>query len=476
MKKIIFSAVVLLGVLFTIVSCQKEVSYEGGFINNTPSTWEFKRDTAKYAGIFDSVKITKTAGVYLLAFASGPATTNLSESIELQLGGALVSGATYTTTTSNGIAQFYYLKNGVEIYSADPSLLFSVTITGLTDSTISGTFQGKVLGAAFDTITLKEGKFNARTKSTVIVNPTDTTTSAGSLGSNADTCAGVTLTGVYKKNVAMTGSNTATVSVLVTKAGRYVISSDTIKGFYFRATGTFSAAGAQPVVVPAYGYPTDSGTVKFRLTYSGKSCTFVVKVDTSNITTPPVTLDYLPTTTGSNWSYSNANLTGNVSDTFYTFASGSNVTLNGNSYSLFKSTLGSEDSVYYRKSSGIYYSTLNLEDYFSTGGIKEVIILKDNVNVGSTWTDGFSGTSSGISVSVNFDNIISEKAVAATVGALSFPDVIKVTTSVNQKILSQSVPLGNYERWFARGIGLIYQKTTLAGQSVERKLTRSAIF
>ena len=51
------------------------------------------------------------------------------------------------------------------------------------------------------------------------------------------------------------------------------------------------------------------------------------------------------------------------------------------------------------------------------------------------------------------DTTISAKAVPATIGTLIFSDVIKVTY---QYFLSPAIPVATEERWFARGVGLIY--------------------
>ena len=74
------------------------------------------------------------------------------------------------------------------------------------------------------------------------------TTSVGSLSVDVSgNCLGAVVSGTYMKDTAIKSSNYVDVSVKVDTVGTYVISSDTVNGYYFRATGSFAATGTQTV-------------------------------------------------------------------------------------------------------------------------------------------------------------------------------------------------------------------------------------
>src|SRR6187455_3613447 len=72
------------------------------------------------------------------------------------------------------------------------------------------------------------------------------TLSVGSLSVDASgNCLGAVVSGTYFKDTAIKASNYVDVSVKVDTIGSYTVSSDTVNGYYFKATGSFSATGAQ---------------------------------------------------------------------------------------------------------------------------------------------------------------------------------------------------------------------------------------
>ena len=105
------------------------------------------------------------------------------------------------------------------------------------------------------------------------------TASVGSLSVDANgNCLGAVVSGIYYKDTAIKASNYVDVSVQVDTAGTYTISSDTVNGYYFKATGTFTTSGAQSVRLIGGGKPLATGTNIFRVTYNGTVCEFSVTV------------------------------------------------------------------------------------------------------------------------------------------------------------------------------------------------------
>jgi hypothetical protein len=85
--------------------------------------------------------------------------------------------------------------------------------------------------------------------------------------------------GIFEEGkVLVTDSNFINVQVNVTKAGSYTIYTDTINGFYFRATGTFSNAGTKTVKLNGTGTPVNDGISNFTVTYTTSQCVVPVNV------------------------------------------------------------------------------------------------------------------------------------------------------------------------------------------------------
>ena len=88
-------------------------------------------------------------------------------------------------------------------------------------------------------------------------------------------CTGATVAGVYTAGSPLTASNTVTINANVTTAGSYTISSTTVNGITFTASGVFAATGIQPIVLRATGNtPVAAGTNSFSI--GTASCTFSV--------------------------------------------------------------------------------------------------------------------------------------------------------------------------------------------------------
>src|SRR5436190_2111106 len=112
------------------------------------------------------------------------------------------------------------------------------------------------------------------------------TASVGSLSVDASgNCLGAVVSGTYMKDTAIKASDYIDVSVKVDTIGTYIISSDTVNGYYFKATGTFTTTGTQTVRLVGVGKPLIAGTNSFRVTYDGTVCDFNVVV--TGATSPP---------------------------------------------------------------------------------------------------------------------------------------------------------------------------------------------
>jgi hypothetical protein len=91
-------------------------------------------------------------------------------------------------------------------------------------------------------------------------------------------CLAKTVAGTYTATKSLTDSNYIDVTVDVAQAGHYTVYTDTINGYFFRATGTFTTTGANTVRVKGFGNPSLAGTNDFTVFYDSTFCAVSVVV------------------------------------------------------------------------------------------------------------------------------------------------------------------------------------------------------
>ncbi len=91
-------------------------------------------------------------------------------------------------------------------------------------------------------------------------------------------CIGVVVSGTFYKDSILNANHFANINVNVDTAGGYKISTDTIQGYYFSASGNFNATGSQVVKLKGSGKPLSVGTHIFTVSYNGTTCEFSVNV------------------------------------------------------------------------------------------------------------------------------------------------------------------------------------------------------
>jgi hypothetical protein len=101
--------------------------------------------------------------------------------------------------------------------------------------------------------------------------------SEGSLQSDVTgDCLPKNVNGVYEAGKALTATNFIEVQVNVTKSGSYTITSDTLNGIYFRATGVFTSTGMTTISLKGNGTPVAAGVNTYTISYAGTVCTVAV--------------------------------------------------------------------------------------------------------------------------------------------------------------------------------------------------------
>lgn len=240
--------------------------------------------------------------------ASGTNSFNLSSNASTTGSGACsgipvtVDPVAYTMDCSTATQNGTYMQNVALISSNTITLPVNVIATGQTTistTTASGiTFTSglinlSVLGA--QSVILK-GSGTPTASGTIPLTVTGTPGTAGTCALNVTTnaqpvtyttnCGGITVAGTYAPGVAMDATNTMTIPVTVTYVGAYTITTNTVNGISFSATGTFATTGLQSVVLTATGTPTAGGPFSYAITANStngstacnKSISFVVRL------------------------------------------------------------------------------------------------------------------------------------------------------------------------------------------------------
>ncbi|AXY77321.1 hypothetical protein D3H65_26530 [Paraflavitalea soli] len=150
----------LLAVVAGVVvsSCKKEKSLEnGGSGPLGPEAWEFK-EGATFKGPIDTAYYSSLGGVTSLVLEG--VSTDQKDDFYLEIIGANLTAGTYSTPT----VVFEYYSNGTLLYNNDPVAInkFSVTITKIDASGVSGTFSGEVKDTSGNVKTITDGKFSGK--------------------------------------------------------------------------------------------------------------------------------------------------------------------------------------------------------------------------------------------------------------------------------------------------------------------------
>lgn len=136
------------------------------------------------------------------------------------------------------------------------------------------------------------------------------TPAQGSLQSDiTGDCLPKTVNGTYVAGTALVpATNTITISVSVAEAGSYHITTDTVNGYFFSASGLFTSTGINQVTLLSNGTPFASGVNNFSVSFDSTYCDVQVTVLPSGAGGPAV---FTLQGTGSPASCSGATASGN---------------------------------------------------------------------------------------------------------------------------------------------------------------------
>ncbi len=354
-------------------------------------------------------------------------------------------------TTAGSYSIVSSTANGVTYSSG--SQTFSTTGVQTVVLTASGTPTGT---AGVQNITVTNGTSSCSYPITFLAaSPTSAVyTLVGAPGA----CGSFTPQGVYVVGTALTNANTVSVQVNVTTAGNYSITTNTVSGISFSASGTFSGTGTQSLLLTGAGTPTASGSLSFTVTTSTtppSTCTFVLTVESD---------DYFPRTTNSHWTYA---FDADPTDTIRNFVIAPTLSAAGNTWNIFMGNDGTttDSAGYYRRSGTSYSQYLDVAAFFgaTTPSWGQYVFLNSatavNTAIISSSFPVVVGTST-INVRIKETNL--SVAGTLTIGTQNFSNVIKVKEEYEAFNGTAWVPAftngGNavYSfKYFSRGVGLI---------------------
>ena len=104
-------------------------------------------------------------------------------------------------------------------------------------------------------------------------------TAEATLLTSGSSCASWGAGGTYAMNEALTASHSIGARINVTKAGSYVIHTDTVNGYSFKGTGTFAKTGEQNVILLGSGTPVMPGTNVFTIKFGASACQVSLSVE-----------------------------------------------------------------------------------------------------------------------------------------------------------------------------------------------------
>ena len=118
--------------------------------------------------------------------------------------------------------------------------------------------------------------------------------SLGSLQKDENGNCQIIIAGTYISGQNVGDSNNLEVLVNVTSPGSFIITTDTVNGYSFKASGMFNSNGAVRVKLFAAGNPMIADTDHFTVRYNGSFCNAVVPVISDNLTSAAISFDGAP--------------------------------------------------------------------------------------------------------------------------------------------------------------------------------------
>lgn len=284
-----------------------------------------------------------------------------------------------------------------------------------------------------------------------VENSTLNNVATGTLLDSLGNCKEIKINGVYNTNFGLNAANYIIVNANFTAVGNYTISSDTLNGFWFIASGYAFTPGLKTLTINGFGKPTAPIDTRFSLRFSNSICFFTVPNSLLPVT-PPTNNDYFPTTTNSNWTYFNSS----INDTVIINVNQFDKQISGNAYRQFNLHIpksNSFDTLFYRKDgAGNYYRYYNI----GNGPKEDFVFLKDYAAVGAIWESPIvSGTISGNPADIKYKFTIIDKDISSMIGTNTIDSIISVKEETQFFISGTFSTKNTFIYNYAKKIGLV---------------------
>ena len=172
---------------------------------------------------------------------------------------------------------------------------------------------------------------------------------------------------------------------------------------------------------------------------------------------------YMNFTPNSTWNY---DVIDNVTAASlnYTVTSTTKDTLaNGRTYHVFTNSAGANE--YYNITGNDYFSFQSLPAQLGGTSIQN-LYLKDNVAINNSWTQTYTITASGLPLTINLINTVTEKGISKVINAVTYTDVIHVVTAISVSVLGTPLPTGtlttDVQSFYAKKYGMIQSKNKIS--------------
>jgi hypothetical protein len=263
----------------------------------------------------------------------------------------------------------------------------------------------------------------------------------GSIIKNSTNSCIATASGSYNVGSALTSNNFILDSINVTSAGSYSITTDTVNGIWFKATGKINNTGHFAVKLMGYGTPVTNGTFNYTLTYDSTSCVVSVFVDTAKSSGSGNTGGNSGSGGTNPTTYINCKIN-NVAVTFDSSASATVITASGAAYGLSIAGLANDGTLNSDSPLTLSITSLNkigkgtYKAAVSSNGVICMFVPNTNYSANS-WANSQTTASSAI---VTISNITSTK-VEGTFSATLKDNIGLETNSITVTSGSFSVPI-----------------------------------
>jgi hypothetical protein len=432
MMKNLVSSLSITIFLYLFFSCQKEINFEA----SPPSVGSLKKD------LNNNCLPIITGGTYFAGQNIGD-----SNYIEVEVNVTIPGSYIISTNTVNG----YSFKTTGRFTNTGSA---RIRLTGI----------GKPIAAGNNNFIVRYDTSSCQVSIPV---SNSGNTASFTLQGSPNTCMNDTVVGSYVKACLLDTSNKVKISVNVTIPGTYTISTNTINGYNFSRSGSFTATGIQTIILAASGTPVNQGTDVFTVTGGASTCTFSIPVLPAIV---PPNNDYFPLTTNSHWTYDDLfrpgdSVTRKIIDS---------VVITGTLYKIMEERPGFVGPFQYnfRKTGSDYYEYGSADKYtnsfqFGSQTTTDIPFLKENLTTGDSWqSPEYTGTATfGQVLTIQYNYSCLNANAGVVINGNAFANVYKI--KMMPQIKSINNPYGStgevYTYYYAKGIGLIYLKETRDG-------------